>query len=436
MTAGRQSRPFLVRLEQSAGVPLWSFPMFIIAATLLWARGYPTAAFKSGLFQVAMLPIMIALRALDTDSPRLWLNTTRMIEDLAIVFLCIIAALSYVLNGREWLSALDLTFTFLIPAALYFLIRRANFPDTLKRKLIATYIIFGIIPFAEGLVIFFREVGIPTFAELVVLRYDNIRLTKYMDILYGFTTNTASLLTFLIPLCVFYLIFGKPAKWVRWLTIVALALFGFHAVINLVRTLMLTLLLMGILLLLRFWSGKAVAALGLAIGAITAAMLIPGPTQEMSDRFFSALMLNSESDNSVYARIDSIHIGLRQMHDNWQFGVGPELSAYKNTWTAAHEFFVNQGAQLGVIGFALWVGLFGTWIFTFLDHFLVKRESGLNVILLSCPFFYACFAILSNAPTSMGLVNSWIGSVMFFLALGRSGRTYNNGSQMAKKREM
>ena len=271
--------------------------------------------------------------------------------------------------------------------------------------------------FLNGLIVFLQDFRPLTLQVMLFARYDILRIARYQLVTFGFTTGTAAVLAIFFPLCVFFLTYGKPGKWMRIVLIATIGLLLPHIVINQVRTLVFVLLLMFFMMLLRRRPWLAIATVLLLVAGAGTLATAPGPARSLVNRFTEAVTLNSQMDDSVNGRIYSVEFGWRQMAHNWQFGIGPGRSAVTNPLTAAHEFLVNQGAENGVLAFILWAMLFAIWSSRFLYLFFIRKETGWRIILLSGPFFYIVFAVLSNASLANGAVTAWAGSVMFLMAL-------------------
>ena len=420
-------QPFLVRLEEAIG-PLWTLPLYIIALTLLLANSNPRAFFSDGLIQLALLPVMILVRIFERRTETLTLSLSQTVESVGLFCLALVATFSLIANAdaptfEYWL------FGFAVPIALFFLVRRPAIPAETVRTIIVLYLIGGAITFMRGLVVFYQQWGIPDITTVIMARFDNVRMEPYGAVTFGSLAGPAAICAVAVPLCAFYLAYGRLSLRLKVLCSVILAIFLANAFIIQIRALLLILLLMGFLMLLRY----SIAAVGISLAAAGAAFVVlvntPGPVALLLVRLQTAATANSDSDGSVYARLDSMRIGWRLMMDHWQFGIGPGNAATQNAFTAAHQFWINQGSELGAFGMVLWIVLSLIWMGRFLYDYLILRGEPLPIILQAGPFFYWVFAVISNAGISAGYRNPWIASVLFFLALAASKIDYDGEMQ-------
>jgi O-antigen ligase len=105
------------------------------------------------------------------------------------------------------------------------------------------------------------------------------------------------------------------------------------------------------------------------------------------------------------------------MQENWQFGIGPGQSDVDNPWTAAHQMAVNQGSEIGVIGFLSWIALSLLIWFRFLRSFFARDVDGIGITLLVGPAFYLFLGMVANVSFSNTVVNPWAMSLMLLLGL-------------------
>src|SRR6266478_5951872 len=159
------------------------------------------------------------------------------------------------------------------------------------------------------------------------------------------------------------------------------------------------------------------------VGLIVASSLVLLPLLEAGDKAleltFGAFEGTSE-DQSLTERLEAMQIGLGLMFDNPALGVGPGNSAKVHIYTSAHQYWINQGEEIGVLGLILSVALSVAVFWRFFSCIQARsigtfRDRGFPGIAGAAGYMlYGCMA---NMALSSTVVNAWIGLFAIMLAL-------------------
>ncbi len=291
-----------------------------------------------------------------------------------------------------------------------------------RRLFVATWIavtIGALIPLIAGIVAYYSEWGVPTGLELLTSRYDTERMNGYMRATFGNTGNTAAYLALLIPPWFAFLIARNASGGPRVLYVVALTVALAHVLIVESRTLFIVLITV-LPLVTYFYRVRFAFSI---VGLIVASSLVLFPLLEAGDKAleltFGAFEGTSE-DQSLTERLEAMQIGLGLMFDNPALGVGPGNSAKVHIYTSAHQYWINQGEEIGVLGLILSVALSVAVFWRFFSCIQARsigtfRDRGFPGIAGAAGYMlYGCMA---NMALSSTVVNAWIGLFAIMLAL-------------------
>jgi hypothetical protein len=133
----------------------------------------------------------------------------------------------------------------------------------------------------------------------------------------------------------------------------------------------------------------------------------------------SVLEVNTQADNSLAERFESIEFGLGMLFD-YPLGVGPGLSRLYNPYDVAHQFVVAQGSELGFLGMVFVLLLVSIVVFKTLA---VTRNSEGTALPPAAVFRFgalswALVAMTANVPVNSGPTIPWIGILLMLLAFG------------------
>jgi len=277
----------------------------------------------------------------------------------------------------------------------------------------------ALVPLTSGLVAYYQEWGIPTGAELIVSRYALERMAGYMKATYGNTSNTAALLAMLVPAWLAWLVASRPSSLPRWLALVALVIAMGNVLVVQSRTLFIVLLLFVPLVLwvhrVRFTA--LVVVLLLTFGAV----LLPAldARDELVEHTVGAVNGNGD-DGSVSERMEAMQFSLGLLEDHPALGVGPGNSATINPFTTAHQFWIHQGAEIGIAGLLLSVALSLAVLGRLVAAARRGRRSASNrdeFLNLVGPAAFMLYGIIANMTLAMTVVNAWVGTFAMLMAL-------------------
>lgn len=343
---------------------------------------------------------------------------------LSLTALMIVGGASAALVDPDAATFLHWAGVYLSPVLLYAAVRSIEWDERLARWAWSLLLAGTLVPLVGGLAAYYSEWGVPTGLELLLSRYSLERMTGYMQATYGNTGNTAALLALLLPAWLAALLSPKPRPLARAVALVGLAVAMCHVLIVQSRTLFLVMLLVlpVILLFFRVRIAPAVIALLLIAGAVVL------PALEARDRFVELTVgaLDGEGeDQSVSERVEAMHIGLALMRDHPAFGVGPGHSTTANPYTTAHQYWVHQGAEIGIAGFLLSVLLsLAVFIRTAVAFLRGRTPGGDRWAFLHAvgPAGFMLYGVIANMTLAMSVVNTWVGLFAMLLAMADAPR--------------
>jgi O-Antigen ligase len=291
---------------------------------------------------------------------------------------------------------------------------------------------FGaLIPLISGLIAYYQEWGIPTGLELLYSRYDVERMQGYMVATFGNTGNTAAFLTLLLPGWLLIAIRERLRTADRIFYGTAVAVATAHVLIVQSRTLFLTLMVMVLVDLVAL---RASVRVVLIVGAFAfgAGVYFFQPS-DVRERFSQLTVGAFESeenpdDHSVSERIDAMRLGLQLIGDNPLLGVGPGNSATLHPATSSHQYWINQGAEIGIGGLLASVSLSMLVFWRFARSAIGARRgiaNGWSFVNASGPAAFMLYGCIANMAWSATAVDTWAG--LFGSMLGLSGARWADG---------
>jgi len=310
-------------------------------------------------------------------------------------------------------SVLQFLGAYLAPLLLYLTFQSLTL-DT--RSLLGVWDVLtlaALVPLLRGLLAYYQVFGIPSPLDLLVSRYDLVRMDPYMVATFGNTGNTAALLTLLLPpwlLAALYRGVGPLRRAFYWCAVlVALA----HIAIVQSRTLFLVLLValpfgLYVVRLRR----RAIALIVLIVVLVGAAVFTAG---EVRDRFADltvGALSGSADDQSVSERVEAMQIGLKMIRGSVLLGVGVGNSITEHPYTSSHQYWINQGVELGIGGLLAAVGLSLAVLVRFLKGLLRARrgpEEFFRFLALVGPASFMLYGCIANMAWSATYVDVWSG---------------------------
>jgi len=375
----------------------------------LWSGLLPTLALAPLIVLLSSRPGRFALALTPRELPAL----------LALVGLMLVAAVSAFLVDPRADTWMHWAGSYLSPVLLYVAVRSVELGARTRRHAWSLLTLGALLPLAGGVLAYYREWGIPSGAELIVSRYALERMAGYMTATFGNTSNTAALLALLVPAWLAWLVASRPASLPRWLALAAVTVGMANVLIVQSRTLLVVLLVFVPLVL---WFHRVrftglVVLLMLTFGAL----LLPAldARDELLEHTVGAVSADGD-DGSVSERKEAMWIGLGLLEDHPVLGVGPGNSATLNPYTTAHQFWIHQGAEIGVAGLVFSVGLSLAVFARFAAAGLRsrrrqgQRDEFLNLV---GPAAFMLYGVIANMTLAMTVVNAWVGTFAMLLAL-------------------
>jgi O-antigen ligase len=392
-------------------------PLLVLLAFVI-ASGNAHWFFWAGLWPSLAIPPLLVLLSLREPGLQLRVPQRSLPMLLALSGMALLAGVSAFavdlnqISFGMWLSA------YLSPVLIYLGFLTVPFRVRLTRAVWFAITIGALIPLTAGLLAYYKEWGIPSALDVLTSRYNLQRMAGYMESTYGNTGNTSALLALLAPAWL-ALTLEKGGGTLRALCAAALLVSFLHALIVESRTLLIVLLVM-LPLIAIFYRMRIVAAIGgllLVGGAFVLPLLTEG--ERALDMTVGAVQ-GQGSDQSVEERSDAMRLGLRLLMDNPALGVGPGNSIHVNKYTSAHQYWINQGAELGMLGLLLSVVL-SVAVFWRFAQLLRRRADGgvddLRFAGLAGASGYMLYGCIANMSLSASIVNIWIGLFAVMLAL-------------------
>jgi hypothetical protein len=312
---------------------------------------------------------------------------------------------------------------FVAPLIVYLALRNLPLSKRLFNQIMIALSLGIIAVLILGIAVYYKTWGIPGITTLIFSRYDQQRMKIYRQMMFGNVGNAAQLLIFIGPVFL-ALALDRGRAWLlrSWfggcflLVLANLAIVGARA----------GFLVMTVAILLCFYYYRRlgrffiIAALVVGVCWILLPYLSRNGINLFLERMYNSITLNREADYSIYSRIEAIKEGWNVFCNNWLAGVGPGSSNLYISALSAHQVFVQQGVELGIVGFFATVMLVLTVFWRLakvmfskaLQTFRVERF----VILLGVAMYFF-YGILANLTTNIGIVNIWANLMAAFLAL-------------------
>ena len=348
---------------------------------------------------------------------------------VAVATLASVGLLSLLANGGpsdNWVTWLS---SYVTPIVMYVGVRQ--YCDDLRfvRQLIAVVLLASMLPLTFGLLQYYREWGIPTGVELLLSRYYIDRMQTYMAATFGNTGNTAAYMALVLPVAMSACLTRFSGRALRWLAFVVALVALLNAVIVQSRTL-LWILLLGVPGILWFYRVRLV---GITLIAALAAGLFVLPFLEALDELFAmstSVFGGTEADNSVSERVEAMHYALRTLADFPALGVGPGNTLIVNPHTSAHQFWLQQGSELGLVGLVASVAMTAAILLRAFMIWWRRSGSETNDLAFMCfsgAALYMLYGVIANTTLALTFVNAWIGLLAVLVALGESCNSLGRG---------
>lgn len=341
---------------------------------------------------------------------------------IALLLWFIAATLSFLFNfGVEDVQVTYVS-GYLSPLLVYLALKNLSLTKPQRNRIFLALSFGALFPLISGAIAYYNQWGIPNASTLMLSFYHLPTMVEYQQATFGNVGNTAT----------FFILIGSPFltlaldqnrnPLLRLWFASCLFLIGFHLLIIQSRTSFLVLLVSGIIILYfkKLRKSLLIALSGLGIILPVIIVRLSDLFDFFSQRFLLAVNLDRQADNSVDERLLSIKEGWNIFLDNWEVGVGPGASHYYNPVSTAHQFIVQQGSELGILGIVASILLALAVFYRLIKILLTGSSDTLNserFTLIIGPVSYLLYGLLSNMVLNIGIVNSWIVLMAAFLAL-------------------
>jgi hypothetical protein len=353
---------------------------------------------------------------------------------VAIGVLALVGFLSALANGGPELNWVTWLSSYVSPIVLYIGVRQYCDDTRFVRQAIVVILVASLLPLAHGLLRYYLEWGIPTGVELLLSRYYLFRMETYMAATFGNTGNTAAYLALVIPVALSACLTRFTGTALRWLAFTVVLVALLNAVIVQSRTL-LWILLLGVPGILWFYRVRLV---GITVAVAVAAGFFVLPFLEALDELAAmstSVFGGSDVDNSVSERVEAMRFALRTMSDFPALGVGPGNNMLVNPHTSAHQFWLQQGSEIGMGG--LVASFVMTAAISLRALVIWWRRSGdetrdLTFMCISGAALFMLYGVIANMALAITFVNTWIGLLAVLLALGEACNSMNYPDNSAR----
>jgi hypothetical protein len=292
--------------------------------------------------------------------------------------------------------------------------------------LFAGMMLGALFPLLGGIREYVAEWGLPNANTFMTAILDVPRMERYESATFGNRGNTAA----------FLMIIGPPAVWMlanrsrHWLMRCVDAVFLALVVVNLLIIQVRAAFIAWALVCALIWRFRTGSRLSYAVFSVTAALTVFAVMQAtpdvggfLVDRFGPVLTLEVASDNSLLERSEAMKEGLNIAKSNWLLGVGPGGALTVHSKTSAHQFFIQQFMETGVVGLVGSI-LVSAGVFLYLlktvEEGASQEGARLRFALLLGPTGYLLYGLLANLTVNIGYVNTWSAICVVMLGLYRS----------------
>src|SRR6266480_2697046 len=374
-----------------------------------WAGLWPSLT-------ISPLLLLLSFRE-DSMPPRIPLRSVPLLA--ALSGMAVVAGASAFAVDPSLLSIVQWVGTYLSPLLVYLGCQTTPFTRRLAASTWWAITLGALIPLLAGVLAYYKELWVPNALQLLTSRYDLVRMAGYMGATYGNTGNTAALLALLAPPWLAMLLNRGASRALHALCAFALIIAFVHILIVESRTLFVVLIVV-LPLVAYFYRMRFAAAVG-ALLLVAGAVLLPLMSE--GDRLlqltFGAVQ-GTADDQSVAERSEAIRIGLKVMLDNPALGVGPGNSFKANMYTSAHQYLINQGEEIGVLGLVLIAAVSMAVFWRFVGLLRRRSRGGVDDIRfagIAGATGYVLYGCIANMPLSATVVNVWVGLFAIMLAI-------------------
>ncbi|MGE5604637.1 MAG: O-antigen ligase family protein [Bacteroidota bacterium] len=299
----------------------------------------------------------------------------------------------------------------MIPVVIYLALRRISLTKTDINRILTAVSLGILTTLVLGLLAYYQEWGFPSLATLAYSKYSLVRMERFMNVTYGNVGLTAQLLLLTGPPLLASIFDRNKSKKLRLWFGFCVFLIGLNLLILQSLTALIVFILIFILILAFQKRYK------LLLMMLILAVVLP---LVFRDFLLDVSYLLLGRQGSVLERIGAMQEGWGVFLDNWIFGVGKGVSYLYLSADTAHQFFIQQAVELGVLGFIASLLLVGM-VFTRLLIIYIQRhrnpDSETRFLFIIGPFSYLLYGVIANITTNIGTLNIWINLLFGCLSL-------------------
>lgn len=351
------------------------------------------------------------------------LSRDLMLVPVLLTVGCVVSLASLALTDPTLDGAVLWASAYLSPVVVFTAVFACRLDERRAGQLVAVMALAAAVPLLRGLVEFYRAWGVPTGVEYLFARYDLQRMSGYMRATFGNTGNTAAYLSLVVPLCASACLRDAPSAWQRWIFRIVLTAAALNVLIVQSRTLFFVLVpsLLAVMYVHRTRFRRALSAL---VVAAVATALPAFAALDQALELVVGVADGAGSDQSAFERMEAIGYGWRLLLDHPGLGVGPGRSLGLNPYASAHQFWVQQGAEIGVFGL-VWSVLLTVTVF--IATWRVARQArgrARGSWQFTCIIGAATFLLygaMANMALAESVVNAWVGMMAALLAVAATG---------------
>jgi hypothetical protein len=323
----------------------------------------------------------------------------------ALVVWAVAATASTIVNVGNGIVFQDYFGAYLAMPVIYLAIRCYAPRNDEWNTAILIFSIATMFPLLVGLRAFYRAFGTPDFTTLLNARFLK-ELDPYRDATWGNVTNTVAFLGQVVPiflaLAVDRATLGSRRIWYCGCLLIGLA----NVAIVSCRSYFLVLPVhaLATLGMLRHRLSKQVAVFMLTPLAWGIFVLFAADGSTLWNRLLMATSTDS-GDYSVGERLAAIQEGWQVFLENALAGIGPGCAAKGISYTSAHQLFVQQAVELGILGMGVTIVLFGQVAWRVLSLLIVRhsqRDEWYEFVAVISAFSFLAIGVLANVPMYLG----------------------------------
>lgn len=290
------------------------------------------------------------------------------------------------------------------------------------RVIFLAFVLGCAFPLVLGLYTYLHTHSLTNASSLIMAHFDLQKMSPYMIQTFGNVDNTSVFMGMIATLFFSLILHENLSRKTRLVFFIFFIFAIVHLVILEVRT---SLICFSFLtLIISFIKNKKVFFIYISILTslfILFYILSPKSFHLFFGRLYLALTWSNQGyDVSSGERLEAMKLGLKLFINNWLLGIGSGQAHQYFSYGSAHQFNIQQGMELGILGFLTSILLAYLIIHRFfkllwnhrhLQHFYEK------LIFMVCPVYYSFFSLCANAPLITGVVNTWICLVFAFTFL-------------------